>query len=221
VKTGRILRVVAIVLLGLTAVMTLLGGAGTTCAAFNAEGFESMVDLIPYQWLYQILVVTTIAASAVGFWAIHALLRGKRKAYPGALGFLVAGLVLGGIQMIASYSLRGKTAPTNVRVYLTAFTLLLFFLFKLPGIRDKINLSDNRGDPITPAGLTLFLGGVLTLTTSMWAGPTHMLHGANLVHVLQGPLTIAGSAMTLGGIALLVRPASIPRPALADKSLPR
>jgi hypothetical protein len=200
--------------------MTLLGGAGTTCAAFNAEGFESMVDLIPYKWLYQILVVTTIAASAVGFWATYALSRGKRKAYSGALGFLVAGLVLGGIQMIASYSLRGKTAPTNFRVYLTTFSLLVFFLFKLPGVRDKVDWGHNSRDPITPAGLTLFLGGVLTLATSVWAGPTHMLDGANLVLVLQGPLTIAGSSMTLGGIALLVRPTLSPRPVWIDnKSL--
>ncbi len=163
-----------------------------------------MTALIPYQWLYQILVVTTLAASLVGFWATYALLRGRPKAFGGALAFLAAGLVLGGIQMVASYNLRGKTAPTNVRVYLTAFTLLVMLLMRLPSIRDKVYLpGSGPGTTASAAGLTLFLAGLLTLSTPMWAGPSHMEGGFNLVTVLNLPLMLGGGAMTLIGCVLL------------------
>ncbi len=38
-KTGAILRIIAIILVGLTAAFTLLGEAGTTCVAFNADKY--------------------------------------------------------------------------------------------------------------------------------------------------------------------------------------
>ena len=86
----KIVRIIAIVLLGLTAVMTLLGGAGTSCAAFSPEEFE-MEELIPYQWLYQVLVVTTVAAGLAGFWVTFAFVRGRKNAYRYTMAFLVAG----------------------------------------------------------------------------------------------------------------------------------
>ena len=211
----KIIRILAIVLLGLTAVMTLLGGTGTSCAAFSPEKYE-MFELIPYQWLYQVLVITTTAASLVGFWATFAFLRGKKNAYRDIVAFLLAGLVLGGIQMAASLNLRGKAAPTNMRVYLTAFTLVVFLLLRLPGIWTKINQARKSDGPGTAAGLTLFLGGILTLTTPVWAGPTHMLNGSNLVYVFQGPLLIGGSLMTLIGIVLWFRPRSNPQTVLVN-----
>ena len=214
-KSAKMVRILAIILLGLTAVMTLLGGTGTSCAAFSPEKYE-MFELIPYQWLYQVLVITTTAASLVGFWATYAFLRGRKHAYRGTVAFLVVGLVLGGIQMAASLNLRGKAAPTNMRVTLTAFTLLVFLLLRLPGIWTKVNQAGKSEGPGTAAGLTLFLGGLLTLTTPVWAGPTHMLNGSNLVFVFQGPLLIGGSLMTLIGIVLWLRPRSNLRPVLAD-----
>jgi hypothetical protein len=39
---GKIARIIGIVLLGLTAVITLLGGIGTTCVALNAANYEGM-----------------------------------------------------------------------------------------------------------------------------------------------------------------------------------
>jgi hypothetical protein len=214
-KGAKIIRVLAIVLLGLTAVMTLLGGTGTSCAAFSPEKYE-MVELIPYQWLYQVLVVTTTAASLVGIWATYAFIRGRRNAYRDIIVFLVIGLVLGGVQMAASLNLRGKAAPTNVRVYLTAFTLLVFLLLRLPGIWTKINQAGKSEGPGTTAGLALFLGGLLTLTTPVWAGPTHMLNGSNLVFVFQYPLLLGGGVMTLIGITLLLRPRSKPQTVLVN-----
>lgn len=173
----------------------------------RCEYLWSMAPLIPYKWLYQILVVATIAAALVGIWATYRLVRGKAKSYGRALGFLVVGLVLVGIQMIASHTLRGSTAPTNFRLYLTTWTLVVFALLRLPGIRDKVDLSGNSGSPGSPAalaGLALLASGLLTLTTSLWAGPSHVPQGYNWVDVLRVPLTLGGGALTLSGGALLL-----------------
>ena len=48
---GKILWVVAIIFMGLTAVMNLLGGIGTVCAAFLTENYPSMSQIIDYRWL--------------------------------------------------------------------------------------------------------------------------------------------------------------------------
>lgn len=62
-----------------------------------------------------------------------------------------------------------------------------------------------RGASTAAAGLSLFVGGVVTLTTSIWAGPSHTFDGYNLVNVLQLPLWIGGGAMVLAGLGLLAR----------------
>jgi hypothetical protein len=214
-KGAKILCGIAVSLLGLTAVMTLLGGTGTSCAAFSPEEYD-MTELIPYQWLYQVLVVTTTAASLGGFWATFAFIRGRKHAYRDTIAFLVVGLVLGGTQMATSLSLRGKAAPTNMRVYLTAFTLVVFLLLRLPGIWSKVNPAGTSDSNGSVAGLTLFLGVLLTLTTPVWAGPTHMQNGSNLVFVFQVPLLLGGSLMTLIGILLLLRPRLNPQTALVN-----
>ena len=62
-------RIAAIVLVGLTAAMNLLGGVGTTCAAFSSNvGYRlAFKELMDYRWIYQILVVTTILIGIAGF----------------------------------------------------------------------------------------------------------------------------------------------------------
>ncbi len=58
---GKVLRVIAILLLGMTAAMNLLGGAGTFCAAFsNNVGYRmAFKAIMDYRWIYQIVMVTT------------------------------------------------------------------------------------------------------------------------------------------------------------------
>ncbi|MCP4538750.1 MAG: hypothetical protein GY832_16575 [Chloroflexi bacterium] len=206
-KAAKVLRTASIILMGLTGVITLLGGVGTVCAAWSPERFTSMAPLIPYKWLYQILVILTVAAAVVSFRVTYALLRGERWSHTGALVILLVSLVLAAIQMIASQMLRGKTAPTNYRFYATVITWLVFLLLRIPRVRDRVNFSGSAGDsgsPSATAGLALLLGGVLTLTTSAWAGPTHTVDGSNWVNVLQIPLAVGGGAMVLVGVIVLV-----------------
>jgi hypothetical protein len=120
---------------------------------------------------------------------------------------LLLGLATAGTKMYFSNMLRGSTAPTNMRFYFTIFALLFFLLLKIPGIREKVDLSKpgNDGSSGAAVGMAMILGGILALTTPFWAGPSHIMDGYNLVLILQVPLTLGGSIMILGGIYLLIK----------------
>ena len=135
-KVGRILRIVAIIFLGLTAAMNLLGGVGTTCAAFGftREYRIAFADLRDFTWLYQILVVATILSAIVGGWATFALARGKEKAFRNAMIILIIGTILGAIHFTTSMVLRGEATPANVKFLANAATLILFLIIRIPAI---------------------------------------------------------------------------------------
>ena len=54
-RKGKALRTIAIIFMGLTAAMNVLGGAGTVCAAFLTKQFPPMWVFMDYQLLYQAL----------------------------------------------------------------------------------------------------------------------------------------------------------------------
>ena len=46
---SKILRGIAVTLMGIAVAITLLAGVGTTCVAIGAENYESMAALVPYK----------------------------------------------------------------------------------------------------------------------------------------------------------------------------
>ena len=202
---GRILRILAIIFMGLTAVMNLLGGAGTTCAAFFTEKYPSLMELFDYRWLYQAFVILTIAVGVAGIWATVELVRGREKAYRNALIVLVIGVVINGIHYYASNSLRGNAAPANVIFYLNLITLILFLVVRIPGIRDHVKFTKvkDTDDGSLAAGAAAIVSGVVTLTTMNWVGSTHVYQGGNWVNELIVPLVVAGVGLLLLGCGLL------------------
>lgn len=206
-KTGRTLRIIAIIFMGLTAAMNILGGIGTVCAAFLTKQFPPMWALLEYQWLYQSLMITTIIVGIAGVWATIVLIRGRATAYRNALIVLVIGSVLGAIQYYASMTLRGSATPANMKFFINALTLLFFLLLKIPGLRDRVDFT-KPGDEETQAatvGLTAVVTGLFVLTTSIWAGPSHSIEGENWVLVLQGQLVATGILLTIVGVRSLLR----------------
>ncbi|MFZ1401198.1 MAG: hypothetical protein WAS33_30120 [Candidatus Promineifilaceae bacterium] len=201
---GKILRIIGIILLGVTAVFTLLGGIGTTCVALNAANYEGMEAIAQYQWLYIFYVLSGIVIGVLGIWVVVALVEGKANAYRHALIVLLAGLLIGGLHMATSRSLRGSSMPKDFIVYATGLTLVVFLLFRIPGIWKRLNL-DGHDDPVTGlgAGAALIVGGIATLTVQLWAGPTHIINGINYADVWHTPLTILGGLAVLLGSAVL------------------
>jgi hypothetical protein len=204
-KTGKILRIVAVVLLGLTAAMNLLGGVGTTCAAFFTKKYPPMWSLMDFQWLYQTLVVLTVPLGLVMIWATVVLLRGKSNALKISIWLLVVGTLLGAIHMGASLALRGKAVPANVKLYLNLITLVVFFILTLPGVRKFVDFSKPSGASggATAGGFAAIVAGIVMLSTIVWAAPTHTYQGENWVNVIYVPLMTVGTVLTMFGFGLL------------------
>jgi hypothetical protein len=201
-----IIRISAIVLMGLTVAFTLLGGIGSTCAAFLTENFASMSPLLHYKWLYQLLVIVSVA---IGLWGIRALIglvKGKVWAYRESLLVLIVGGVTALIQIMASRSLRGASMPTDVRLYVTLLTMIVFLILRLPGIWEKVNFTHQKGYSTGMAGgLAAISLGIMVLTVQLWAGPSHTFDGFNFANAWSLPMTAAGLALTTFGAALMAK----------------
>jgi hypothetical protein len=206
-KKGNTYRIVAIVFMGLTAAMNVLGGAGTYCAAFsNNPGYKlAFKDLLDYRWLYQGLVVVTVILGIAGIWATVKLVRGGPTVYRNALILLVIGTILGGVHFFASGILRGKTIPANFKFYANVITLIIFLLLRLPSVREWVDFTTGKGqsDKATTGGVSSIVAGVIMLSTRMWVGVSHINNGDNWVDVLQTPLNVVGTILTVAGFGMV------------------
>lgn len=207
-KTAKALRITAIVLMGLTAVFTMLAGVGTACVAWNADKYGKLyAGFVPYMPVFQGLVFVTVFAAMVGIVAAYALARGDRWSLRVSIIMLVVSLIASAVQMYYSSSIRAvsffATPPTNVRFYITLVTLIVLAVLGLPAMRDKVRLGQPGQGSNAAGGLTAFMGGILFMSTPMWAGPSHMLDGNNLVLLVQGPLMLGGAAMSVAGLVSL------------------
>ncbi len=216
VRPSGILRGIVITLMSLTVAFTLLAGIGTTCAAFGAEKYESMVSLIPYKPLYQILVVISLAAGIWGIQVSYSLVRGRPAAYRNTLLVLVIGALSAGVQMGVSQTVRGSSAPVNVRFYITIFTLAVFLLLRWPPIRERVDFTQptkGKKSKTASGGTALTVCGLIVATTRWWVGASHVsTSGSNWVEILEVPLWAWGWGMvTIGLILLLAAASTIPQ----------
>ena len=61
----KTLWIISIILLGLTAAITLVSGIGTYCVAWNAEQYEEFAALVEYKTLYKAFVILTVAVAVL------------------------------------------------------------------------------------------------------------------------------------------------------------
>ena len=207
--TVKFLRVIGIILLGMTAGINLLGGAGTYCAAFSSNvgyrmAFKAIMD---YRWIYQIVMVLTIPTGIAGIWALVKLIRGKSDAFRVTLIILVIGTILGGTQFITSMVLRGTATPANVKFFTNLATLVYFLILQIPSIKKMFDDAGpaDKSEMNAAGGLTAFIAGIITLTVFLWAAPSHTFFGENWVYVFETPLIVIGTALVIGGFAVVAR----------------
>jgi hypothetical protein len=203
---AKTFRFIGIVLMALTGGFTLLGGIGTTCAALFPTKYESMAALAPFQWLYILFVLLGIALGVWGIWATVKLVRGTSDSYLMSLQFLVAGVLVGGFHIYMSRLLRGNSMPVDAVVYTTVLTLIVFLLFRIPGIWQGVNFVKGDVQSNKPAGgAAAILLGIMTLTIQYTMGSTHTWGEVNYANAFNISMTVVGLALMMIGAALFVR----------------
>lgn len=201
---GKILRIIGIILIGLTSALMVLGGIGTICIAFWPEKYPSLAMMIPYKPIYQVAAILTIIGGLLGIWMTIKLRCFNEKNFLYAVLILLLSLATAGVKMYFSNKVRGSVAPTNIRFYFTLFTLAYFLIMRIPGVWETVRSKthqDNGGD--TGAAVAAIIAGVLTLTVQVWAGPTHTFNGVNYADVWYGEMMIAGWALILLGTSVI------------------
>ncbi len=205
---AKTLRVIGIVLMSLTAAFTLLGGIGTTCVALNPTGFEGkFAGIAPFQWLWILFVLIGTAAGVMGIRAVVLLVKGTKNAYRYALIALLIGTAINAIHMFASRALRGSSMPVDGVLYTNFLTLIIFLLFRIPGIWQGVNFEKPKNDSKTgknAAAIAMAAAGLLTLTIQFLMAPTHTIGGINYADVWHASLSIIGGGLILAGILTIL-----------------
>lgn len=201
---SKILRFIGIFFMSLTAGFTVLGGAGTTCAALLPTKWDSMAPLAPYQWLYILYVLVTIAIGVLGIRAVVKLVKGHKDAYKAAIIALVAGVVVGGLHIYTSRMLRGSSMPVDAVVYTTVLTLIIFLLFRIPPIWKGVDYSNApRKEKKSSAGVSSIVVGALCLSIQFLMAPTHTWDGINYAAAYNTAMTLSAIMCISLGLILL------------------
>ncbi len=205
---AKTLRSVGIVFMSLTAAFTLMGGAGTSCVALDPTGFGGkFAGIAPFQWLWILFVLVGIAAGILGVRAVVLLVKGTKHAYRDTMIALLLGTVLNAIHLVASRLLRGGSMPVDMVLYMNVLTLILFLLFRIPGIWQGVNYEKPEGEKQTgkqAAAISLGAVGLLSLTIQFLMAPTHTIGGINYADVWHAALTFLGLALIICGIVTAV-----------------
>lgn len=220
---AKLLRIVGIVFMSLTAAFTLMGGAGTTCVALNPTGFDGkFAGIAPFQWLWILFVLVGVATGVMGVRVVVLLVKGTKNAYRYTLIALILGTALNAVHLYASRALRGSSMPVDGVLYTNILTLFIFLLFRIPGVWQGVDFEKPAGDKKTgkqAAAIALGTTGLLSLTVQFLMAPTHTIGGINYADVWHATLTLLGLVMILGGLATAVYPEFAPlrRKLLAEK----
>lgn len=202
---SKILRFLGILLMSLTAAFTVLGGAGTSCAALLPTKWESMAPLAPFQWLYISYVIITIAIGVLMVRAVVKLVKGHQDGYKAALFTLIAGVLIGGLHIYTSRMLRGSSMPVDAVVYMTVLTLVFFLVIRIPPIWKGVDYSKApRKEKKIAAGVSSIVAGVFCLTIQYFMAATHTWSDVNYADAFHATMILSAVVCSLVGFALVI-----------------
>jgi hypothetical protein len=204
---AKVLQVIGMILMGLTAVFTIMGGVGTTCVALNPTGYDGkFAGIAPYQWLYFLFVIVTFAFGVMGARATWLLIRNRPNAYRYSVIALLGGTIVGVIHVLVSRALRGGSMPVDMVTYMNIVTLVVFLLFRIPPLWKEIGFGQSPSSSTAgvAGGMASITTGAITLTIQYWMGPTHTIAGVNYADVWHVQLQLIGwSLIVMSAAALL------------------
>lgn len=219
---AKFLRVVGIILMSLTAAFTLLGGIGTVCAALFTEKYAaesaSMAKLVGWGWLDTIFMLVTTAIGVLMIRAVVMLIKAAPTSYRDTLISLVAGVIVGYIHIFTSRALRGASMPVDMVTYSAVLTLIVFLIFRIPGIWSGVDFTQGKSNGKTAGGAAAIVFGIICLSIQYFAGPSHTWAlGINWADYFHTSLQILGWGLILPGGLLAFRPEPQPQP---EKAVP-
>ena len=178
---NKFLRFVGILFLSISALFNIAGGAGTTCVALNPSGYEGKFDAIAKaRWLYILFVLVTLAFGIMMARAVFLVIKRRQNAYRYALISLIGAIIIGGIHIITSRSLRGSSMPVDGVVYTSMLTLIIFLIFRIPGVWEKVDFTKApKKDLNISGGATAIVCGGLSLMIPYLMADTHTINGVN------------------------------------------
>lgn len=203
---GKFLRFIGILFLAISALFNIAGGAGTTCVALNPTGYEGKFDTIAsMQWLYILFVVGTVGFGVMMARAVLLIVKGRPNAYRYAIISLTGALIVGTIHIITSRALRGGSMPVDGVVYSTLLTLFIFFIFKIPGIWEKVDfMAAKKKERDLSGGAAAIVLGILSLTIQYLVAETHTINGTNYADAFHFTMTGIGWAFVILGCLSLI-----------------
>jgi len=203
---SKFLRFIGILLLSISALFNIAGGAGTTCVALNPTGYgDKFAAIASLQWLYILYVLVTAAFGVMMVRAVVLLVKGRDNAYRYSLIALIGATVVGVIHMLTSRALRDSSMPVDGVVYATVLTLVIFLIFKIPGVWEKVDFSRARKkDSQTAGGAAAIVVGVLTLTIQHLMASTHTIDGINYGDAFSLTTTGIGWGLVLLGLGMVL-----------------
>ncbi len=202
---GKFLRFIGILFLSISALFNIAGGAGTTCVALNPKGYgPKFAAIADFQWLYILYVLVTVAFGVMMVRAVILLIKGRDNAYRYSLISLIGATVVGVIHIITSRALRGSSMPVDGVVYATVLTLIIFLIFKIPGVWEKVDFAKaKKEDSETAGGAAAIVAGVLSLTIQYMMASTHTINGVNYGDAFNLTMTVVGWSLIIAGIGVI------------------
>ena len=204
---GKFLRFIGILFLSISALFNIAGGAGTTCVALNPTEYEGYEAIANFQWLYILYVIVTAAFGVMMVRAVVLIVKGRPNAYRYSMIALVGAIIVGVIHIITSRALRdsGSSMPVDGVVYTTVLTLIIFLIFKIPAVWEKVDFTRaKKKDSDAAGGAAAIVCGILSLTIQYLMAPTHTINGINYGDAFHLTTTTLGWGLIVLGFALIV-----------------
>ncbi len=215
---GKFLRFIGILFLSISALFNIAGGAGTTCVALNPKGYgPKFAAIANFQWLYILYVLVTLAFGVMMVRAVVLAIKGRDNAYRYSMISLIGATVVGVIHIITSRALRGSSMPVDGVVYATVLTLIIFLVFKIPGVWEKVDFTKaKKKDSETAGGAAAIVVGVLSLTIQYMMASTHTINGVNYGDAFHLTMTVVGLSLLVSGISAIARAHMLPVKTVAE-----
>lgn len=202
---AKVLRFFGILFMSLTAGFTILGGAGTTCAALLPTKWDSMAPLAKMQWLYILYVIVTIAIGVFGIRAVVKLVKGHKDAYKTTLITLIAGVLVGGLHIFTSRMLRGSSMPVDAVVYMTVLTLVIFLILRIPPIWRGVDYSKApKKEKKKSAGAASIVVAIFCLTIPLFMASTHTWNGINYSNAYNTAMLLSAATCFVVGVTQFI-----------------